>query len=63
MNWPWRKRPPVIEYWEGPDGRWYIHVLHRNGHISDLSSYAYKRGAVAKARRDYPGIEVRERVA
>jgi uncharacterized protein YegP (UPF0339 family) len=48
-----------IEVWEGHDGKWYFHVKNRNGRVTGPSQgYGHKRSAVARARRENPGLPV-----
>jgi uncharacterized protein YegP (UPF0339 family) len=48
-----------VELWEAGNGRWYFHVRERNGrNTSPSQGYAHKRTAVARIRREHPGLPI-----
>jgi uncharacterized protein YegP (UPF0339 family) len=53
-----------VELWEAPNGRWYFHVRNTNGrNTSPSQGYAHKRTAVARIRREHPGLPIEPRAA
>jgi len=55
------KRPPVVEFFQGKNEKWFFHLLSSNGQISAASQgYSSKGNAKRAARKLYPELKFKE---